>query len=245
MIHYDSNHRNALSKANSGINKVEKSNGDDHLLKRCVEDIYKDNLSKRRLKEGFEIRFDNKISPSIIKESLIAKGVDPLKLTYLSHISETGKENTIMPDGGFVYIYDIKTSKVYPILASEQKRQGTNDTRLKEGKKTQAIGNAIERCGKNFNLFRDSVCKAESVVPYVVFCQGCDFEKEFIKNKIRYCISAEINKKQLFRDEYGLACGYWNVREKTWSKEEITNILNDVIDEVFKHYKDKYDFILD
>ena len=40
------------------------------------------------------------------------------------------------------------------ILISEVKSQGTNDAREKEGKSKQAMGNAIERLGKNMIGFR-------------------------------------------------------------------------------------------
>ena len=50
-----------------------------------------------------------------------------------------------------------KDEQKYPILITEMKNQGTNDLRLKEGKKKQAKGNAIERLGKNVIGFRTAL----------------------------------------------------------------------------------------
>jgi len=60
------------------------------------------------------------------------------------------------PDGGILYIVT-KDEQKYPILITEMKNQGTNDLRLKEGKKKQAKGNAIERLGKNVIGFRTAL----------------------------------------------------------------------------------------
>ena len=84
----------------------------------------------------------------------------------------TQEKTTIKPDGGLVWVL-IDGKKRY-ILVSEQKKQGTNDKRLVEGKSKQSKGNAVERLGKNIIavevLFGD-----EDITPVVVFLQGCDF----------------------------------------------------------------------
>lgn len=74
----------------------------------------------------------------------------------------------IAPDGGVIWM-----DEKYPILISEMKRQGTNEERIKEGKGKQAIGNAIERLGKNLIGFK-CLYENEDILPFVCFCWGCD-----------------------------------------------------------------------
>lgn len=75
---------------------------------------------------------------------------------------------SLQPDGGVIWM-DGK----FPILISEMKRQGTNDEREKEGKGKQAVGNAIERLGKNLKGF-DCLYENDDILPFVCFCWGCD-----------------------------------------------------------------------
>ena len=90
------------------------------------------------------------------------------------HIVSTYKPeksgSCIRPDGGILYADDI------PVLVTEAKKQGTNNVRAKEGKKKQAMGNAIERAHKNYNELRN-LFDPYPFFPYLVFAYGCDFEK--------------------------------------------------------------------
>jgi type II restriction enzyme len=67
----------------------------------------------------------------------------------------------IKPDGGFVYATD-RSGNEKIILVAEVKRQGTNDKRAQEGKPKQALGNAIERLGKNLIAIR-AIFKSDKV----------------------------------------------------------------------------------
>ena len=63
--------------------------------------------------------------------------------------------NTFMsPDGGILSIISADGERMFPVLITEVKNQGTNDLRAQEGLKKQAMGNAIERLGKNVIGFR-------------------------------------------------------------------------------------------
>lgn len=84
----------------------------------------------------------------------------------------TSDQTYVKPDGGFLWVKINK--KKYYILISEQKRQGTNDARLLEGKQPQAFGNAAERLGKNVIAF-ETIFQDEEIFPFIVFLQGCDF----------------------------------------------------------------------
>lgn len=96
----------------------------------------------------------------------------------------TSKETYIKPDGGFMWMK--LNGKKYYILISEQKRQGTNDVRLIEGKTPQGNGNAAERLGKNV-IGIEMMFQEEDIFPFIVFLQGCDFydEESTIGDRIR------------------------------------------------------------
>lgn len=82
----------------------------------------------------------------------------------------------IKPDGGFLFAVNPNGERRL-ILVSEVKRQGTNDARLEEGLRKQALGNAIERLGKNVIGLR-AIFKAEGIFPFVCFGNGYDFRDE-------------------------------------------------------------------
>lgn len=81
----------------------------------------------------------------------------------------------IKPDGGFLFATNDKGERRL-ILVSEVKRQGTNDKRKTEGLPKQAMGNAIERLGKNLIGIR-TIFKNEGVLPFVCFGCGYDFQE--------------------------------------------------------------------
>lgn len=84
----------------------------------------------------------------------------------------------IQPDGGVIWMDD-----TYPILISEMKRQGTNNERMAEGKTKQAVGNAIERLGKNLKGF-DCLFENDDILPFICFCWGCDVVDETFLGKL-------------------------------------------------------------
>jgi hypothetical protein len=86
------------------------------------------------------------------------------------------------PDGGILML--IKDDIRIPLLITEDKVQGSNDTRLAENKERQSTGNAIERGIKNIRgaemLFANS-----SAFPYALFASGCDMHSsETISKRI-------------------------------------------------------------
>lgn len=108
---------------------------------------------------------------AFIMQKRLSKQEVAEKLGRKNYIPENSK-SFINPDGGILYA--VKNGKKYAILISEAKKQGTNDERLKEGKKKQSLGNAIERAHKNYNEFC-LYCKDLPYLPYVMFAFGCDF----------------------------------------------------------------------
>ena len=76
------------------------------------------------------------------------------------------------PDGGIIMMK--LNDKNYPILIVEDKVQGSNDTRFKEGQTKQATGNAIERGAKNIRG-AEMLYSEMPYFSYVLFASGCDF----------------------------------------------------------------------
>lgn len=76
------------------------------------------------------------------------------------------------PDGGILCV--VIDDETIPILITEDKKQGTNDSRFAEGKVRQATGNAVERGIKNIRA-AEMLFHAGNVFPYVLFGSGCDF----------------------------------------------------------------------
>jgi type II restriction enzyme len=95
---------------------------------------------------------------------------------YAKHFGTPLDTSFISPDSGFLFAKN-KQGKRRIILVSEVKRQGTNDDRQKEGLPKQAQGYAIERLGKNLIGIR-AIFKNESVLPFVCFGSGYDFQPE-------------------------------------------------------------------
>ena len=98
-----------------------------------------------------------------MKQCDIAHGFNP---KYIP----SNPKSTIRPDGGILYMDG------HPILTTEAKKQGTNKKRCEEGKKPQAMGNAIERSHKNYNELKN-LFDPYPYFPYLIFCYGCDFKK--------------------------------------------------------------------
>ncbi len=139
--------------------KITESHSQDNLIKYCREvmfnrlrDIYPDNQF------GYDPTYSTQSLENII-------GQEP----------KTKSSSYIQPDGGLCWVL-INSKKKY-ILVTEQKKQGTNDKRIMEGKDEQSNGNAVERLGKNLDAF-DVLFGDEDIYPFVVFLQGCDFNDE-------------------------------------------------------------------
>jgi type II restriction enzyme len=198
-----------------------------------------------------------------VKDKLIQKYsnlefgiIDTLSLhkieSLISNNVTTGESSTIKPDGGFLWV-EIKGIK-YFILVSEQKRQGTNDKLLAEGKTKQSMGNAAERLGKNVKAF-DILFDAHDIYPFVVFLQGCDFfdEESTIGDRIRtIALFQEINKINIQWKKIGnrlYTGGSYYMRGHSmndapgtsdWTFDEMLTILLNVATQSTEYYLSKY-----
>jgi type II restriction enzyme len=164
----------------------------------------------------------------------------------------TGKTSTVKPDGGFLWV-EINRVKYY-VLVSEQKRQGTNDKRLSEGKVKQSMGNAAERLGKNVKAF-DILFDSHDIYPFVVFLQGCDFfdEESTIGDRMRtIALFQEMNKINIEWKKIGnrlYTGGSYYMRGHSmydapgtsdWTFDEMLTILLNVATQSTEYYLSKY-----
>ena len=139
------------------------------------------------------------------------------------------------------------------ILVSEQKRQGTNDKRITEGKSKQSQGNAAERLGKNVDAL-DVMFGDEDIYPFVVFLQGCDFYdvESTIGDRIRTIAKfQETNKinlhwKQL--QKHNFFGGSYFMRghsmldkpgSSDWSKKEMFDVMYEIATKSVEYYLEK------
>lgn len=155
-------------------------------------------------------------------------------------------DRCLRPDGGIIYLITTDGDKL-PLVISEVKRQGTNNERLQEGKKKQAVGNAIERLGKNLIGVR-TMMQYEDIVPFVCFGWGCDFGKDESAKTVLAKVSTmnelyPLNKIHV-RKKDGLhgvnSAGFSPVsmffREEEWTVEEMYNIMKEIAETSFRYY---------
>ena len=126
------------------------------------------------------------------------------------------KDFSMKPDGGILIA--IINGHKYPILIIEDKVQGTNDIRYKEGKIKQALGNAIERGGKNIRG-AEMIFSKYNFFPYVLFASGCDFHH------------SETISKRIEMMNMGYPNNYIEIDSNTTNetiKLKINNIINNI-----------------
>jgi type II restriction enzyme len=222
---------------NQHIQKNIQSRIQDVKIKDVVEDVM--SILKKTY-PNLEFGID-KTYPIRVLEKLVSSGK-----------FSTQDKTTIKPDGGLLWV-KINYKKYY-ILVSEQKTQGTNDKRLKEGKSKQSKGNAVERLGKNV-IAIDILFGEEDITPLVVFLQGCDFfdEESTITDRVRTIAKFQpMNQINLYKKQiqkYNWFAGSYYMRGHSmkdkpgtsdWTFAEMLPILVDVATQSIEHYLSKY-----
>ena len=144
------------------------------------------------------------------------------------------------PDGGFLSILG-QDGKAYPILISEKKNQGTNDLRLREGKRRQAQGNAIERLGKNVIGLRVMFLH-EAIFPFVCFGDGCDFDERLsILDRVRtIAMFGALNQQHLHREGQDFNRGSYYFRVAPWTQAEMEALAYPIAEQSIYYYFSKY-----
>ena len=228
--------------------------------------MLRENINQHSQKNNESYHHDIKIKDVVVKVILKVKelypqlkfGCDkeyPIKiLEQLVSPNKTLTQNgtTIKPDGGLVWV--LINQKKYYILVSEQKKQGTNDKRLLEGKSKQSKGNAVERLGKNV-IATDILFGEEDITPMVAFLQGCDFydNESTIPDRVRTIAKFQmINQINLFKiklQKYNWFAGSYFMRGHSmnelpntsdWTFDEMYTILLDVARQSIEYYLLKY-----
>lgn len=141
------------------------------------------------------------------------------------------KNPYIKPDGGVLYA-EIN-GKVYPILVTEAKKQGTNDKLIEEGKKKQAKGNAIERAVKNHSELK-LFFKPFDFYSYVIFASGCDFEESSSINDRLDSMTEYEPRNQSYIFHPNKLATVW-IRKESWTYSEIYAKLKITSNNVITH----------
>lgn len=152
--------------------------------------------------------------------------------------AEPQPRSHMRPDGGILSIVD-SDRLTYPVLIVEVKNQGTNDLRAAEGRSRQAMGNAIERLGKNVIGFRTAML-TEGIVPFVCFGDGCDFAPEsHILDRVRtIAMFGPLNEICVVNQGEGgrFNRGSFFFREQPWTAEEMADVMAEVARRSIHYY---------
>lgn len=164
----------------------------------------------------------------------------------------TKTSSYVQPDSGFLWVYIGNKKRI--ILVSEQKRQGTNDRRMDEGKDKQANGNAVERLGKNLDAF-DVIFGDEDIYPAVAWIQGCDFYEDEssipdrIKTMFHFQPSNTINlywtqiRKHLWSGGSYFMRGHSMFEtsgSSDWTINEMFDVMYEIAEKSTEYYIEKY-----
>lgn len=148
----------------------------------------------------------------------------------------------VRPDGGILSVVD-KQGTTFTILISEVKHQGTDDVRLEEGLKKQAMGNAIERLGKNVIGLRTALL-SETIFPFVCFGYGYDFDtgSSILDRVSTIAMFGELNRTYLMNsgDEGRISRGGFYFRREKWTEEEIAKVMLDISERALLYYFAKH-----
>lgn len=152
------------------------------------------------------------------------------------------KTSSMRPDGGILSLVS-KKDELCPVLISEKKNQGTNHLRMKEGKKKQAKGNAIERLGKNVIGFRTALLN-EPIFPFVCFGDGCDFEEDssILDRVITIAEFGTLNEEHLHKTGKNgvFDRGSFYFRSEEWTANEMFERCYSIAEKSVFHYFSKY-----
>lgn len=150
-------------------------------------------------------------------------------------------DRAIKPDGGVLWLRHIESGSKRPLLFAEIKRQGTNDQRISEGKKKQAVGNAIERLGKNLTGIK-AMMNHDKITPFVCFGWGCDFTDKTVLSKVSMLNEFyPLNHTYVFKrdgssdyNRFSPVSMYF--REALWTMEEMTAVMKEIAETALRYY---------
>lgn len=178
------------------------------------------------------------------KSILLSEIVAELRTSFPSiEFGDPLPRSGMSPDGGILSILSSDGTRAFPILITEVKNQGTNDLRLAEGLAKQAMGNAIERLGKNVIGFRTMMLD-ESIVPFVCFGYGYDFQDgSSILDRVRtIAMFGKLNQISVLNEgEDGrFNRGSFFFRREVWTRAEMVDVMTEVATRAVHYYLAKH-----
>jgi type II restriction enzyme len=215
--------------------KIAESYNQDSLIKSCREEVLN---QLRDLYPNYKFGYDPTYGTHLLEKLLL-------------QIPKTKSTSYIQPDGGLCWV--LINSVKYYILVTEQKKQGTNDKRIMEGKEEQSTGNAVERLGKNLDAF-DVLFGDEDIYPFVVFLQGCDFSEDSnipdrVKTMFKFQEQNKINLEWKQLQKHNYVGGSYFMRGHSiydeagtsdWLLEEMVPIMFEIANRATEFYISKY-----
>lgn len=209
-------------------------------------DFLRNNINQHTVKNSFSKGMDKDIDVavrevvaklSVVYPDLIFEHQKTMKLTdiiavlsrqypeYAVRFGAPLATSFISPDGGFLFATN-KHGERRLVLVSEVKRQGTNDARGIEGLPKQAMGNAIERLGKNLIGIR-AIFKNEGVLPFICFGSGYDFQvgSSILDRVLTMNEFFPLNEMFVEKDFLPFEPVSMYFRYESWTVEEMVNML--------------------
>ena len=165
---------------------------------------------------------------------------------------EVSEKSYFKPDGGLLWVGI--NGKKFHYLFPEQKRQGTNDKRLMEGKNKQAQGNASERIADKLCIARLLFGEYE-IFPFVTFLQGCDFYEpestipdrikrtfNFLEPNVIHNEWKQIQKNNKIGGSYFMRGHSMHDAPGTsdWTNDEMYEIMNKIATQSIEYYIKNY-----
>lgn len=191
-----------------------------------------------RIHDDWEFMHLDTISMNLVVLKLRNEGVPYSATKHLTIPNPKGKIPEIKPDGGCVATVKRNDNgeiiSWFPLVVSESKHQGS------PYKPEQAKGNAIERVFKNYNVMVN-ICRNDRITPFACFCQGCDMDNEYVKNKLRQGFNCDIGSQSIKTDDYNFRKPQIWAREETWTSEEIYEKIKSCALEAYEYYKHRMD----
>ena len=178
------------------------------------------------------------------KQAKLEDIVADLRVQFPDVEFEDPRGNTYMaPDGGILSLSLRDGDRLLPVLIAEVKNQGTNDLRALEGKPKQAMGNAIERLGKNVIGFRTMMLSA-GIMPFVCFGYGYDFyDGSPILDRVRtIAMFGALNHFYVANtgDAGRFNRGSFFFRQAEWTKDEMVERMLEIATRATHHYISVY-----
>ena len=178
------------------------------------------------------------------KSVLLSDVVSALRRSFPTvDFAEPFPRSSMSPDGGLLSIIQKDRYRLLPVLIAEKKNQGTNDLRALEGLRQQAMGNAIERLGKNVIGFRTMMLE-EGIMPFVCFGDGHDFrEASTLVDRVKtIAMFGKLNEISVVNlGENGqFNRGSFFFRQEEWTKEEMMPVMLEIATRSVHFYLAKY-----